>query len=165
MRPLEYMDRKIIHIDNYHLDNFFNYGEGKYFYNDFLKESESISFFNEDKIIIECIEFDERNGSDFSIKIRNNSTPIHIKNCLFKKKVFIDGNGIGELIFKNVIFEGELNLNFDCKKLSFLNCENLFTLNADCRVKEEVRINKCNFINLKIGGEFFSRNNHRRLLR
>jgi hypothetical protein len=109
------MELTKISFDNYNLDNILNYGKLDFYYNAHTDTHEANkNFIINDVILIENIDFHERNGPDFKIDIRNHNSPITIRNCVFQNKLNIEGKNVTNIIFDNVIFENGLSIkNFD----------------------------------------------------
>lgn len=104
------MNFRQLSIDNNELGKLLNYGKNDSFYNAFTQSREELNCLDNNSIIIEGILFYESNGKSFSVEVRNNNSPITIKNCAFKSKLTITGASTNNIIFDNVIFEADLSL-------------------------------------------------------
>ncbi len=144
------MDFRELSIDNSTLDSLFNYGKNVRFYNAYKDAFEELNCLSDNRITLEGLLFYERNESLFSVDIRNNNSPITVKNCVFKSKLNIKGISTNNIIFDNVIFEADLSLDIVCQNLKIVNCHHASSLECTSNIKDDFTIASSIFSTLYI---------------
>ncbi len=148
------MELRELSINSNDLDSLFNYGKNTFFHNAFTKTSEELNCISDNVITIEGFIFYERSGNDFLVEVRNNNSPIIIKNCIFKSKLNVSGTGSSSIIFDNVIFEANLSSKLNCGSFKISNCQKAFSIDFDASISGDITFSDsifC-FLNVKCAG-------------
>lgn len=134
------MNSRELSVDNYTLDSLFNYGKNDRFYNAYTDVFEELNCLSDNRITLEGLLFYERNQKSFLVEIRNNNSPITIKNCAFKSKLIVKGTSTNNIIFDNVIFEADLSIDIECQNLKIINCQRAFSIECSSSIKNDFTI-------------------------